>query len=265
MATPIPRSRGALVLVSVLVGVAIAVGSHLLWIQPDSGDATSAAGPGASLHRDDPGGPTPGGGFAEPTTESTADPEPATSSVSTPGDVPTTTPVEPADSTSAAPTTSDSPTPTTTSAPATSGPGSDTGEPSSPSPTTTTSAEPDEDPLAELLRYVNEERIAAGCEAAATDPALDDAAQAHSSDMADNRRLSHSSSDGTSFEERVEDHGYDDPAAENLAMGVTSARAVVDNWMAQPAHNANITDCDVAAMGAGLDEDGWYWTLDLGY
>lgn len=117
----------------------------------------------------------------------------------------------------------------------------------------------------ELARYVNEQREFAGCSSVRVSPTLGDSAQAHSDDMARQGRLSHESSDGTSFRDRVESHGYDDPAAENLAMGVNSPRAVVDNWMAQDAHRANITDCDVTALGVGLNENGWYWTLDLGY
>ncbi|MCP2255683.1 putative conserved protein YkwD, contains CAP (CSP/antigen 5/PR1) domain [Prauserella aidingensis] len=251
---------------SVLVGVAGAVGGHLLWFEPDSTDTAQVAGPHSGLERQPPepsstGSPGHPGG---PGAAGSASPAPATSSVSLPGGSPTTTTVDPAPSrtSSQQPTTTrseDSPTPTT-SAPTS---GSDSASPTT-APTTTSGNRTDQ-PLEELARYVNEERVLAGCSPVSVAPELDESAQAHSDDMSRQGRLSHESSDGTSFEERVESHGYDDPAAENLAMGVTSARAVVDNWMAQDAHSANITDCDVTALGVGLNENGWYWTLDLGY
>ncbi|WP_158057151.1 CAP domain-containing protein [Saccharomonospora sp. CUA-673] len=247
MATPITRTRGALLLVGVLVGVVIALGSHLFWGESDPDAPSSAAGPGTSLERDDTAAPT--GTPGEPDTEPADPPGPATSSVSTPGGEPTTTPVtsDSPDTSDAEPTTTgERPEPTSPSP--TSGSTSPTGEPTTGTVTSTSPSEPDEDPLTELLRHVNDERVAAGCEPATTDDALSSAGQAHSDDMSENRRLSHESSDGTTFEERVESFGYDDPAAENLAMGVTSPRAVVDNWMAQPAHNANITDCAVTAI-----------------
>lgn len=255
---------------SVLIGVAGAVGGHLLWPDTDSSSSAQVAGPDSGLERRSPH-PTPSGPEGQqggPGAEPSASPAPATSSVSLPGEAPTTTTVDPAppSGTSSSQKTSDSPEVSTT--PSTSAPTptpSGTTSPTTAPTTSTTDDDRDERPLEELARYVNEERVVAGCSAVRVAPELGESAQAHSDDMSQHGRLSHESSDGTSFEERVESHGYEDPAAENLAMGVTSARAVVDNWMAQDAHSANITDCDVTALGVGLNETGWYWTLDLGY
>ncbi|MFD2802751.1 CAP domain-containing protein [Prauserella oleivorans] len=112
---------------------------------------------------------------------------------------------------------------------------------------------------------MNRERASAGCAPVRVDSNLTSAAQAHSDDMATHNRLSHESSDGTSFDERVESYGYPDPAAENVAMGLSSADAVLQNWMTSETHRDNILDCDVTAIGVGVNSDGWYWTLDFGY
>ncbi|GAA1195892.1 CAP domain-containing protein [Prauserella alba] len=266
MATPTPRSRAALVTLSVLVGVAGAVGGHLLWPDTESAGTVQSAGPGSGLERQSPEQPPadPEGQRGGPGAEASVAPAPATSSVSLPGTTPTTPTTEPAPpTTSAPPDTGGAPDVSTT--PTTSPPSSTSGTTTSPTSPTTTGEDRSELLVEELARYVNEEREVAGCSPARLAPSLDESAQAHSDDMSEQGRLSHESSDGTSFEDRVEAHGYDDPAAENLAMGVTSARAVVDNWMAQDAHRDNITDCDVTSLGVGLNEDGWYWTLDLGY
>ncbi|MBB3662899.1 uncharacterized protein YkwD [Prauserella sediminis] len=267
MATPTSRSRAALVTLSVLVGVAGAVGGHLLWPDTDSADTAQIAGPASGLERQssEPPPADPAGQPGGPGAEASATPAPTTSSVSLPGDAPTTTSAEPAPptTTSASPETSGAPDVSTT--PTTSPQTSTSDTTTSPASPTTTEEDRSGRLVEELARYVNEERKLAGCPAARLASSLDESAQAHSDDMSQQGRLSHESSDGTSFEDRVESHGYDDPAAENLAMGVTSARAVVDNWMSQDAHRANMTDCDVTSLGIGLNEDGWYWTLDLGY
>nr|WP_246381635.1 CAP domain-containing protein [Prauserella isguenensis] len=256
-----------MVTLSVLVGVASAVGGHLLWSEADSSDTAQVAGPSSGLERQPPEpSPTASAGHpGGPGAETPASPAPATASVSLPDETPTTTTVDPAPPTrtsSSQPTTTPSEDSTT---PTTSAPTSGSGSTSPTTGPTTTTGDRTDQPLEDLAQYVNEERVLAGCSPARVAPELGESAEAHSDDMSRQGRLSHNSSDGTSFEERVESHGYDDPAAENLAMGVTSARAVVDNWMAQDAHSANITDCDVTALGVGLNENGWYWTLDLGY
>ncbi|GAA1243890.1 hypothetical protein GCM10009676_31990 [Prauserella halophila] len=259
-----------MVTLSVLVGVAGAVGGHLLWPGTDASDTAQVAGPSNGLERRSPEHPPtdPADQQGGPGAEASVGPAPATSSVSLPGNEPTTTTVEPSPpaTTSAPPETPDSSETSEVSTTPTTNPSTSASDTTSPTTSpATTSESRSELPAHELARYINEEREVAGCSPARVAPELDESAQAHSDDMSEHGRLSHESSDGTSFEDRVESYGYDDPAAENLAMGVTSARAVVDNWMSQDAHRANITDCDATALGVGLNEDGWYWTLDLGY
>ncbi|MEU6645033.1 CAP domain-containing protein [Saccharomonospora sp. NPDC046836] len=112
---------------------------------------------------------------------------------------------------------------------------------------------------------MNAERADAGCAAVTIDSRLAAAAQAHSDDMAQNEYLDHTSQDGTSFDKRMRQHGYPRPAAENIAMGLSSAQAVMDAWMSSDGHRRNILNCDITAIGVGLNANGWYWTQAFGY
>ena len=117
----------------------------------------------------------------------------------------------------------------------------------------------------EVVNLVNAERAAAGCSAVRVDQRLVAAAQDHSDDMAAGGYLSHTSRDGRSFSDRIEAAGYPSPAAENIAMGMSSAEAVMEAWMSSDGHRRNILNCDITAIGVGLNPDGWYWTQNFGY
>lgn len=117
----------------------------------------------------------------------------------------------------------------------------------------------------EVVDLVNAERAEAGCSAVRVDQRLVAAAQDHSDDMAAGGYLSHTSRDGRSFSDRIEAAGYPSPAAENIAMGMSSAEAVMEAWMSSDGHRRNILNCDITAIGVGLNPDGWYWTQNFGY
>jgi uncharacterized protein YkwD len=53
-----------------------------------------------------------------------------------------------------------------------------------------------------------------------------------------------------------------------VAFGFTSAAAVMRAWMASPPHRANILNCHVKALGAGVQRatnGTYYWTQVFGW
>lgn len=159
----------------------------------------------------------------------------------------------------AAPTTSTTtapPAPTTTTT--TSQPAPTTGPPTSlPPPTGAT--------VDQVVALVNQERAAKSCAPLVVDARLTQAASAHSSDMSDRNYFSHTTPEGTTFDQRIRSAGHPRPGAENIARGQQSADSVMEAWMGSPGHKANILNCKLAAIGVGLDTDGWYWTQDFSY
>ncbi|MPN28838.1 hypothetical protein SDC9_176283 [bioreactor metagenome] len=49
-------------------------------------------------------------------------------------------------------------------------------------------------------------------------------------------------------------------AGENIAMGYSSAAAVVEGWMNSPGHRANILNASFTHIGVGYYAEGHYWT-----
>ena len=96
------------------------------------------------------------------------------------------------------------------------------------------------------------------------DYTLNDAGRFHSQDMWANDHFSHSSSDGTSFADRMSrfyfDSGY---IGENIAAGYgSSMSAVVHGWMCSDGHRANIMNADYNELGTGVVAA--YYTQDFG-
>jgi uncharacterized protein YkwD len=80
---------------------------------------------------------------------------------------------------------------------------------------------------------------------------LAQAAQAHSTDMAQHDYIDHSSPDGHQVGDRVTRVGYRwRVVAENIAAGQGSAQQVVAGWLSSPGHCANIMNAGFADMGA---------------
>lgn len=240
-------------MVSVLFGVAVAAGGHLLW-QRTHDDVTltlSAEGGGADLDGQSGGGGRPESSFAtgtetSPATEESTGHEPAESTSSSP--TPSTRPAdEPPPTTSS--TTVDTPAETETR----------------PDPEIPPSTSSGASPSGTVVQLVNDERAEAGCEAVRVDSRLATSAQKHSDDMAERDYLSHTSPEGTTFSERIESAGYPKPGAENIAMGMASAEAVMDAWMSSDGHRRNILNCEFTAIGVAVNSSGWYWTQNFGY
>lgn len=82
-------------------------------------------------------------------------------------------------------------------------------------------------------------------------PALGDAALAHSRDMATRRYFSHRARDGSEAAERAGRAGYSwRRVGENIAFGQRSPREAVEGWLDSPGHCANIMNRDFTEMGA---------------
>ncbi|MFD0669764.1 CAP domain-containing protein [Ramlibacter sp. MAHUQ-53] len=131
---------------------------------------------------------------------------------------------------------------------------------------------------AEVLRLVNEARARPrrcgdrpfdAAPPLAPDATLDRAAAGHAQDMARHSYLEHRGRDGSHASERATRAGYRWRAVgENLASGPTSAREVVQGWLASPGHCANLMQPAFTEMGLAyavdLDsEAGIYWAQVL--
>lgn len=117
----------------------------------------------------------------------------------------------------------------------------------------------------EVVDLVNTERAKSGCDPLRVDGNLAQAAQEHSSDMADRDYFDHTTPEGLTFADRIVNSGYPTPGAENIAVGQRDAKQVMQGWMNSDGHRANILNCDLKSIGVGLEEDGMYWTQDFGY
>ncbi|MEU4288195.1 CAP domain-containing protein [Kribbella sp. NPDC026596] len=201
---------------------------------------------------------------------------PVTSVTTASDDAPLTTPVTPIRPTSPSVTprrTTPTPTPTrsktksptptpTRSSTQPSRDGTRTPKPSPrPTRTTTTSKPPTTKPgggsgtaEAQVLALTNQERAKAGCGALRTNSALTNAAEAHAADMVDKHYFAHDSQDGRSPFDRMKAAGFKGGAmAENIAVGYSSAAAVVKGWMNSPGHRQNILNCSYTMIGIGYD------------
>lgn len=120
---------------------------------------------------------------------------------------------------------------------------------------------------AEVVALTNGQRAAHGCPALRDDPRLRAAAIAHSVDMRVRDYFAHNTPDGVTPWTRIEDQGYSDPSAENIARGQPTPQAVVEAWMNSAGHRANILNCSSKAIGVGVQfgPDGPWWTQDFGY
>ena len=95
---------------------------------------------------------------------------------------------------------------------------------------------------------------------------LEQAARAHSEDMATSNFISHTGSNGLGVSARVEANGYTWRAVgENIAGGYSSPDDVTEGWLSSPGHCANIMNPDFTEFGAArVDSNSAdyprYWT-----
>lgn len=122
----------------------------------------------------------------------------------------------------------------------------------------------------EVIELVNVEREARNLHPLSYNQELTVAARLHSQDMGDRNYFNHTTPDGTKFNERIVDAGYDyRNCGENIAAGYATPAAVFDGWMESDGHRANILDPDYCDIGVGYAAVGGsqhyhYWTQDFG-
>jgi uncharacterized protein YkwD len=110
--------------------------------------------------------------------------------------------------------------------------------------------------IQQVIQLINQARIANGLPPLSEQPQLDAAAQSHSADMACNNHSSHTGSDGSTWNTRVEAQGYaatlvlENIYAGDPAFGGDPAGAV-DWWLNSPVHYANIMNPEVTEIGVG--------------
>jgi uncharacterized protein YkwD len=122
-----------------------------------------------------------------------------------------------------------------------------------------------------VVELVNDERAARSLAGLAVDLRLMEAAQRHSADMAANDFLSHTGSDGSTPEDRIEDAGYLawNAWGENAAAGYPTPADVVAGWMGSTGHRANILNAVFDHTGVGYATGAGtqythYWTQVFG-
>lgn len=113
----------------------------------------------------------------------------------------------------------------------------------------------------EVIRLVNEIRVANGLNALVADEELSRVARIKSQDMKDNQYFSHTSPVYGSPFDMMKNFGISyKTAGENIAKGQTTPQAVVDGWMNSSGHRANILNASYTAIGVGYVAEGNYWT-----
>ncbi|MBR1470450.1 MAG: hypothetical protein IJ600_02260 [Lachnospiraceae bacterium] len=120
------------------------------------------------------------------------------------------------------------------------------------------------DMIDQVIALVNQERAKEGLAPLQRYDALGAAAQVRAEEIVEVQ--SHTRPNGQRGLKICDEYGIDyDCAGENIAAGQTSAKEVVDDWMASPSHRENIMDPAFGHIGIGLviDSNGeyeYYWT-----
>jgi uncharacterized protein YkwD len=124
----------------------------------------------------------------------------------------------------------------------------------------------------QVVALVNKHRSALGLSSLTLDPALTAAAEWKSLNMSGLNYFNHSDVPiGRAPSLRFAACGY--PTAnrswgENIAVGFTTPRAVMEGWLASPEHRSNIEEPSYRRIGVGVASGpspaGMYWTQDFG-
>lgn len=121
-----------------------------------------------------------------------------------------------------------------------------------------------------ILDLVNTARASAGCSALTLNRDLNDAALAHSADMATRNYFDHVSPEGEGPGDRIARTDYRPRTwGENIAYGYGDAQSVMDGWMNSDGHRRNILNCSFEDLGVGYathsnSGNRPYWTQVFG-
>ncbi|GAC1471580.1 MAG: hypothetical protein NVSMB9_17900 [Isosphaeraceae bacterium] len=118
-----------------------------------------------------------------------------------------------------------------------------------------------------LLEAHNRERRQAKLPSLTLEPKLTSAALAHAKDMAEQRKMAHEGSDGSTPFDRIKRQGYRfQSAAENVAQGQRTVKEVMRAWMNSPHHRVNILGAysEVGIAMVRDDEGDPFWCVNFG-
>ncbi|MDP3899523.1 MAG: CAP domain-containing protein [bacterium] len=106
---------------------------------------------------------------------------------------------------------------------------------------------------AEVARLVDELRVEQGKQPLSVNAYLENSAQGRTNDMLQNSYFSHYGPNGHDLAYFLEKSNYRyEMAGENLAMGFSSAKTVVQAWVKSPLHYKNMIDPDFIEAGIGI-------------
>lgn len=112
----------------------------------------------------------------------------------------------------------------------------------------------------EVVELVNQIRASYGLGKLTLNEELSRVARIKAEDMAKNRYFSHTSPTYGSPFDMIRSFGISyRTAGENIAMGYSTAKAVVDAWMNSEGHRANILNASFTQIGVGYTANGNYW------
>ncbi len=114
---------------------------------------------------------------------------------------------------------------------------------------------------AEVVRLTNEARVQNKLKPLTVNWELSRIARYKSQDMVDKHYFSHTSPTYGSPFQMIKSFGLSyRAAAENIAYGQRTPKAVVDAWMNSSGHRANILNSAYTQIGVGYVANGNYWT-----
>lgn len=123
---------------------------------------------------------------------------------------------------------------------------------------------------ADFLKTLNAQRKANGQSPLVENGTLEKAAQGMVCDNARRHSVSHTGSDGSQLQNRLNRVGYNyRTAAENTGRNFPDARFAFDWWMHSPKHRGNMLNPALREIGIGLaisaaPESQLHWVLDFG-
>ncbi|MEB3213823.1 MAG: CAP domain-containing protein [Leptolyngbyaceae bacterium] len=113
----------------------------------------------------------------------------------------------------------------------------------------------------EVLRLTNEFRQQNGLGPLTIDRNLEEAADQHTQNMAQQDFFSHTGKDGSTPSSRTNSAGYETGfVGENIAAGYSTPQQVVDGWINSPGHRANMLNANYNEIGIGY----YYMQNDTG-
>lgn len=125
-----------------------------------------------------------------------------------------------------------------------------------------------------MFNAINKKRLDNGAQPLKYQSRLAVVAQAHADDISAHNSASHFSSDGRTFEQRVDQSSYQgDPAGEIIANGTVGVDGAINAWVRSPKHFEAMINTDFDHVGIGFVNkyfEGYvhptsWWVVDFGF